>query len=505
MKTVWIFGHQLSIKLKGIQEMDREKDMILLIEAKSRSQWQHYHKQKLVLLFSAMRHFAEELKEKGYQVDYRKCDSFEEGWEEHVKEHHPEEACLHLPADYRMRKKLKKWKKDQDINVDFLEEDALFLTREEEWDTFLPDGEEWKLDPVYRKLRKNFGILMDGSEPAGGKWSFDQDNRKPPKQGLEFKNPKTYRVDSITQKVMGEVEDQYGENIGSLESFQWPVTRRKAREALRHFIQHRLETFGDYQDAMMEEEPFMSHSLISGALNIGLLHPQEVLEKAEKAYRDGDAPLAAVEGFIRQVLGWREYMRGVYLRKMPGYAKVNALDHQLPIPDFYWSADTKMNCIHQSVQSVIEHGYNHHIQRLMVLGNFAALAGIKPSDVSDWFNEVYIDAYDWVVLPNVLGMALYADEGLISTKPYVSSGNYINKMSNYCSSCHYNVKNKTGENACPFNSLYYDYLDRHEEKLSSNSRMKFNYKNLGKLSKNSKKEILERAKEVKELMKKGEL
>ncbi|AZB43109.1 cryptochrome/photolyase family protein [Bacillus sp. FJAT-42376] len=505
MKTVWVFGHQLTMKLKGIQEMDPSKDIILMIEAKSRSRWQDYHKQKLVLLFSAMRHFAEELKEHGYKVDYRKCDSFEDGWKEHADQFKPDEAVLHLPADDKMRTALKKWKKDQKIQVEFLEENALFLTSEADWKNLLPDKEEWKLDPVYRKLRKEFGILMDGDKPEGGKWSFDQENRKPPKEGLEFKKTKAVRPDAITKDVIKEVSEVYGDNIGSLESFHWPVTRKKAEEAFRHFLKHRLQTFGDYQDAMMEEEPFMSHSLISSALNIGLLDPLDILEKAEKAYRDGDAPLASVEGLIRQILGWREYMRGVYLRKMPGYAKVNALRHQLPIPDFFWTAETKMNCVHQAVKSVIEHGYSHHIQRLMVLGNFAALAGIKPSDVSDWFNEAYIDAYDWVVLPNVLGMALYADDGLISTKPYVSSGNYINKMSNYCSSCFYQVKNKTGDKACPFNSLYYDYLDRHEKKLSSNSRMKFNYKNLGKLSKDSRKEILERAKEVKELMKKGEL
>ncbi|MGD7008698.1 cryptochrome/photolyase family protein [Metabacillus sp. 84] len=505
MKTIWIFGHQLTPEMEGIKQMNPEEDIILMIEADSRSQWQNYHKQKLVLLFSAMRHFAEELRDKGYKVDYRESESFEKGWEEHKSQHEPDEVIVHLPADHRMRKILKKWKNDQKTDVAFLEEEALFLTKEKDWDSLLDREKEWRLDPIYRELRKRFNVLMDGDNPEGGKWSYDQENRKPPKKGLNFKKPKSTRQDQITKDVIRKVEDTYKDHFGTLDGFDWPVTRKKAEEVFEHFVKYRLKTFGDYQDAMLEDDPFMSHSLISGSLNIGLLQPMKVIERAEKAFRDGDAPLAAVEGFIRQVLGWREYMRAVYLKKMPGYEKGNALRHQLPLPEFYWDGETNMNCVHQSVKSIQNNGYSHHIQRLMVLGNFANLAGIKPKQVSDWFNEVYIDAYDWVVLPNVLGMALYADDGLISTKPYVSSGNYINKMSDYCGSCRYSVKKKSGEDACPFNSLYYDFLSRHEEKLSGNMRMKFNYKNLGKLDEEEKEQILNRARDVKKMMKKGEL
>ncbi|GEM01374.1 deoxyribodipyrimidine photolyase-related protein [Halolactibacillus halophilus] len=507
MKTLWLFGNQLSTSLKGLSQINQTTDQVLLIEAKSRAVWKDYHKKKLVLIFSAMRHFARELRALGYQVDYREVDSFQEGWDAHVKDYQPAEVILHLPTDQSMRQLLRKWKarqEEQGRHVTTLEA-SLFITKEADWEVLLPGNKAWKLDNVYRHLRKKFSILMDGNQPIGGKWSYDSENRKPPKKGLQFVEPLLFLPDEQTRAVIAKVDQTFPMNPGTTQNFTLPVTRKQAQEAAEHFIQMRLATFGDYQDAMIEGDPYMSHSLISSALNIGLLDPLEMIHQAEQAYHDGLAPLAAVEGFIRQILGWREYVRGVYLLKMPEYKDVNFLKHKRPLPRLYWDGETKMNCLHQTVTEVIEYGYSHHIQRLMVLGNFANLAQINPQDVSEWFNTMYTDAHDWVVLPNVLGMALYADGGLMSTKPYVSSGQYINKMSNYCKGCYFNVKEKTGERACPFNSLYWDYLMVHEDVLASNPRMKMMYRLLEKKSAEEKAELKNQARLHLERLEQGQL
>ncbi|WP_203364047.1 cryptochrome/photolyase family protein [Bacillus sp. REN10] len=499
MATWWLFGHQLSTDLEGFQQIEKEKDIILMIEARSRSVWHQYHKKKLVLIFSAMRHFAAELRSQGYQVDYYKVESFDEGWKQHMSKHHPIHLRLHLPTDFRLRKKLEKWlmkTSEQGVEIKVFTEDSLFLVPEKQWEQLLPSRAQWKLDPIYRQLRKEHGILMDGIHPAGGKWSYDAENRKPPKKGLRFIPPLFIEADDMTKQVIAEVEQEYSTHFGSTEDFAYLVTRQQAYETLSYFIEFRLPTFGDYQDAMLLEDPFMSHSLLAAAMNIGLLHPLEVIHKAEHAYRAGLAPLASVEGFIRQILGWREYIRGVYLRLMPEYAKVNELEHTNPLPSFYWDADTKMNCLATVVSEVHQHAYSHHIQRLMVLGNFANLARVNPQQVVDWFNQVYIDAHDWVVLPNVLGMALYADGGKMSTKPYISSGQYIKRMSNYCKQCVFDPAKRSGDNACPFTILFWDYLDDHQEKLSTHPRMAMMYKNLKRIDEEEKKQIKQQAQQL---------
>lgn len=481
MRTLWVLGHQLSCDLQGFKQVDREKDWIVMIEATSRATWATYHKKKLVLIFSAMRHFAKQLEEAGYQVDYRQAPSFDEGLQVHIQEKNIRTLLYHEPSDFRMRQLIRTWRTQQSIETIAFEEDS-FIVSEDEWKTLLPEQKEWKLDTIYRLLRKKHGILMEQGKPIGGKWSYDQQNRKPPKKGLHFVEARFFEPDSITKQVIEEVNEHFKNHPGTTDDFYLPVTKEEAEEALEHFITSRLATFGDYQDAMLEGNPYMSHSLISSAINIHLLQPMDVIRRAEEAYHAGLAPLAAVEGFIRQILGWREYIRGVYLRSMPHYKEVNYFEHTRPLPSFFWDAHTDMNCIKQTVQEVLDYGYNHHIQRLMVIGNFANLAGLKPQAVADWFNMMYTDAHDWVVLPNVLGMALYADGGKMSTKPYISSGKYIQKMSNYCQNCVYQVNEKVGEHACPYNALYWDFLMRHESQLRTNPRMRLMYNIFEKMS-----------------------
>ncbi len=484
MKTLWILGNQLSTTFQGFHVIDKSKDRILLIEATSRSMWKPYHKKKLVLIFSAMRHFRDELISQGYLVDYRVADSFQEALRNYMLDFNTQELILHEPADFNMRKLLREWSNMQiksGILVTFLEE-SFFLVKEKEWDSLLPPNKSWKLESVYQQLRRKFSILMDGEKPVGGKWSYDQENRKPPKQGLSFEDPLFFEPDEITQEVISLVNEKYPNNPGNTDKFNCPVNQQQALETLDHFLATRLPTFGDYQDAMIENNPYMSHSLISSAMNIGLLDPLDVIRKSEEIYRKGLASLSSTEGFIRQILGWREYIRGIYLRKMPDYYHVNTFKHERPLPALYWGGKTKMNCLSQTVTEVLTNGYNHHIQRLMILGNFANLVGIMPQEVADWFNAMYTDAHDWVVLPNVLGMALFADGGIMSTKPYVSTGQYINKMSNYCKNCYYKVTEKFGEKACPFNALYWNFLMEHQETLKKNPRMSMMYKILDKMT-----------------------
>ncbi len=505
-RTVWLFGHQLSMKMPALVTMDRGRDTILIVKAASRAGWLAYHKQKIAFVYAAMAHFVEELRSDGYRVDYRTAETFDAGWTAHVAEWNPSEVCIHVPTEDRFRRMVLRWAaEDRPQNVKLFEESALFLVGESEWETLLPDGQQWRLDGVYRLLRQRFSILMDGKKPEGGKWNYDQDNRKPPKKGLQFEPALFFPPDECTKQVIEDVEQSFSDCPGRLDSFAWPVTRQQAAALLDHFLEHRLPTFGEYQDAMMTGNLFMSHSLLSAVINVGLLDPLEVIRKAEHAYREAKAPLAAVEGFIRQILGWREYVRGVYLRSMPEYAQLNALGHTNPLPSFYWTGETKMNCMHQVVTEVIQYSYSHHIQRLMVLGNFANLAGIRPQEVSDWFNQMYVDAYDWVVLPNVLGMALYADGGKMSSKPYISSGLYIDKMSDYCDGCAYDVRKRTGENACPFHSLYWHFIHRHQEKLSRNARMGQVVSAWKRMEEPTQAELLEQAEYVLDKLAGGEL
>jgi deoxyribodipyrimidine photolyase-related protein len=330
---------------------------------------------------------------------------------------------------------------------------------------------------------------MDGNEPVGGQWNYDVENRKPPKGLLSIPKPYTNDTDDITRDVIELVAKIFPNHFGDLEPFYFAVRREQALLLLKLFIQQRLSHFGDYQDAMIEGEPWMYHSHISVYLNCGLLLPLECVKAAEDAYHQDKAPLNAVEGFIRQIIGWREYVRGIYWLKMPEYVEANFFNATRKLPDFYWTANTKMNCLHQCVSETKENAYAHHIQRLMVLGNFALLAGIDPSQVNEWFLIVYADAYEWAELPNVSGMILFADGGYLASKPYAASGSYIKKMSNYCKNCSYKVTNKNGPDACPFNYLYWDFLARNREKLQPNHRIGMMYKTYDRMDSDKQKTI----------------
>ena len=345
------------------------------------------------------------------------------------------------------------------------------------------------MEYFYREMRKKYSILMDGDQPIGGKWNFDLENRKPPNPNFDIPETFSSEPDAVTLDVMQLVEDKFSDHMGVLSDFHFAINAAQAKIALKQFIDERLKYFGDFQDAMIQGKPWMYHSHVGLYLNCGLLSPLECIQAAEQAYHDSHAPLNAVEGFIRQILGWREFVRGIYWNEMPDYASLNFFEAERDLPAFYWDADTKMNCMHQSVKETSQNAYAHHIQRLMVLGNFALLTGIDPVQVNAWFLSVYADAFEWVELPNVSGMALFADGGYLASKPYAAGGGYINKMSNYCKSCSYSVTKKSGPDACPFNYLYWDFLERNRNKLGNNHRIGMMYKVYDRMSEEKKEMI----------------
>ena len=441
-----------------------------------------------------MRHFAENLKQQGYRVDYITLDdpkntgSFQGEVERALERHRIQQIVMTHPGEYRVLTDINSWESHFDISVE-IRPDNRFLSTPEDFADWAKGRKQLRMEYFYREMRKQYGLLMEGSEPIGGQWNYDAENRKPPKQGLNISKPYTNDTDEITRDVMALVAERFPNHFGELEAFYFAVTRDQALHVLKLFIEQRLNYFGDYQDAMIEGEPWMYHSHISFYLNCGLLLPLECVRAAEEAYHQGKAPLNAVEGFIRQIIGWREYVRGIYWLKMPEYVEANFFEATRNLPDFYWTADTNMNCLRQCVLETKENAYAHHIQRLMVLGNFALLAGIDPKQVNEWFLIVYADAYEWVELPNVSGMILFADGGYLASKPYAAGGSYINKMSNYCKNCRYKVTKKNGPDACPFNYLYWDFLARNREKLQTNHRIGMMYKTYDRMDEDKKQMI----------------
>jgi deoxyribodipyrimidine photolyase-related protein len=355
-------------------------------------------------------------------------------------------------------------------------EDDRFLASHARFGTWAEGRRELRMEWFYREMRRRTGLLMEDGKPVGGKWNYDHENRKPPKEGLEMPGPLRFEPDATTREVLDMVRARFGNRYGMLDGFWFAVTRDQALEALSHFVLKSLRNYGDYQDAMVLGQPFMFHALLSPYINAGLLGWREVCEAAEAACREGAVPLNAAEGFIRQIIGWREFVRGVYFREGPGYTERNALGHDRDLPEFYWTGETDMACVAEVVRTTMAEAYAHHIQRLMVTGNFALLAGLHPHQVHEWYLIVYADAYEWVESPNVIGMSQFADGGVVGSKPYVSSGNYINRMSDYCGHCAYSVAQKTGPEACPFNLLYWHFLDRHRARFAPNPRMATMYR-----------------------------
>jgi len=493
-----ILGDQLSKSLTSIKAIDKANDIILMAELQTEATYVKHHPQKIAFIFSAMRHFCSELQGQGYQVMYIDYEhTFNQGnFLDQVKWMMKEETIsqIHItePGEYRLLSHIKTWQDQLSIPV-HIHGDDRFIASHQDFKTWAKGKKSWVMEYFYRSLRKKTGLLMQDSKPFGGKWNFDHDNRKKWKKNLAFPKPLTFEQDDITQNVLELVQKHFSEHPGALSDFNFAVTRKGALKALDFFIKHLLPSFGDHQDIMQIEEPFLYHSLLSGYINIGLLDPLEVCQKAEVAFNENHAPINAVEGFIRQILGWREFIRGIYWHFMPEYKLKSKQTHPYPLPNFFWNAQTNMRCLQESIGQTLEHAYAHHIQRLMVIGNFATLTNLDVEAVCNWYLSVYWDAFEWVELPNTQGMALHADGGIVGTKPYISTGNYINRMSNYCQNCTYNVTSKIGADACPFNYLYWNYLIKHEKSLKTNHRMGFAYKNLDRLDDETKNTLKKQA------------
>jgi deoxyribodipyrimidine photolyase-related protein len=488
MHTLWILGDQLSHRWPGwlkSEGLNQTNTRLLFIESAAKIRSRPWHKHKLILVLSAMRHFAQALRDAGWQVDYRHAATFEAGLREHIADHSPKRIVVMRPNTWqgldfvRRMGNVELGMRNENHSPFHILDSRFFLAQPDDLGT----ARSPVMETFYRKMRRRTGYLMDGDQPAGGKWNFDEDNRQPPKKEwrvpngergighsqLPIPNLPEFAPDATTREVIAEVA-QVQTAWGALDGFALPVTREDALAFFNDFIAQRLPNFGPYEDAMVSGQPTLFHSVLSPLLNIGLLERDELCAAAEQAYREGRAPLNSVEGFIRQLIGWREFVYACYWREMPNLREMNALKATRPLPKFYWDTNTDMACLRECVQGVWERGYTHHIQRLMVLCNFALIAGISPQEINEWFFATYVDAYDWVVTPNVVGMGTFGDGGIVGTKPYAASANYIHKMSTYCEGCRYDPKQRTGEDACPFNALYWDFIARNADVLGANPR-----------------------------------
>jgi deoxyribodipyrimidine photolyase-related protein len=494
-----ILADQISESISSLQGIDVQNDTVLMCELMEEASYVKHHPKKIAFLFSAMRHFATALIKNGYKVRYIKLDdkgntqSFTGEIKRAVEELKPETIIVAEPGEYRVLKMMQSWHSLFGVPVMILP-DSRFLARHEEFENWAGQKKQLRMEFFYRVMRKKYAILIDSDGgPIGGEWNYDKQNRKPPKAGLKSPRRISHKKSAITNEVLQLVRERFSDHFGTLEPFHYAVTRDQAIMELDHFIDYVLPGFGEYQDAMVVGEPFLYHSLISTYLNAGLLLALEICQKAEAAFHAGKAPLNAVEGFIRQILGWREYIRGIYWKFMPDYGERNGLKAIRPLPSFYWTAETAMFCMSESIGHTRDHAYSHHIQRLMITGNFALLAGLDVKAVQEWYLAVYSDAYEWVEMPNTLGMALFGDGGVVASKPYAASGKYIQRMSNYCTKCQYDPEQMTGERACPFNALYWDFLARHEDSFRGNQRMPFAYSTWDKFSDEKKAGIREQA------------
>ncbi len=472
MRTVWVMGDQLNRSIGALAEADPSDTRVLLVESKSMLTGRRYHRQRLHLVLSAMRRFAGDLEDAGFDVDYRQSRNFAAGLDAHRTSRKPSEVVATEPNSRTVRALLAR------LGVTLVRSDQ-FLCHPHEFREWADDARGLKLENFYRWQRRRLGLLMDDNQPAGGRWNFDHDNREPPPaDGGDWSNPVSSELTADDRALVDELP---ATAIGNGPIGIWATSRRGALARLRHFVDRVLPGFGPHEDAMLEGNWHLAHSLLSPYLNLGLLLPGEVCEAVEAAYRNRDVPINSAEGMIRQVAGWREYVWGIYWH-WPELERANALDHRRKLPPFFTGdARTEMRCLQTALDGLDERAYVHHIQRLMVLSNFANLYGIRPAAVKTWMRERYIDGADWVMEPNVMGMALWADGGRMATKPYVSGGAYIRKMSDYCKGCRFEPAKRTGDTACPFSSLYWDFLARHRDQLADNHRLARQYSTLGKL------------------------
>ncbi len=497
---VLVLGDQLDEQSSALTDFDPQSDRIWMAEVDAESTHVPSSKQRTTLFLSAMRHFAERLRDKGWPVVYRLLDdeqnagSLAEELALAIRQYRPSQLVMTAPGDWRVWQQLRATAAQHGVPFDIRDDDHFYCTVRE-FKAHAEGKKQIRLEYFYRELRRKHQILMDGKLPIGGQWNFDADNRGSfGKAGPgALPAPTRFEPNATTLAVMALVNQRFAQHPGSLEHFGWPVTRDQALQVLADFVQYRLPHFGQYQDAMWEGEVWLYHSHVSSSLNLKLLRPREVIAAAETAYHQGLAPLPAVEGFVRQVLGWREYVRGIYWTEMPGYLEQNAMQAQADLPGFFWTADTDMACLRDAIGQTLKQGYAHHIQRLMVTGLYALLFGVHPKQVHEWYLSVYVDAVEWVELPNTLGMSQFADGGLMASKPYVASGKYIDRMSNHCKGCRYNPAVATGATACPFTTLYWDYLSQHADTLAKNPRMLMQLKNLNRLSASQRADIAQQA------------
>ena len=486
---VLILGDQLDRDSAALDDFDPARDAVWMAEVEQEATYLKQHKLRIAYFFACMRHFRDDLRGRGCEVHYHgqtadrfedRGRSFREVLRKDVKKYNPDRLVVVRPGDWRVLDDLTEEAEALGLPLE-VREDRHFLCSGGDFDVWADSRAGGLLmESFYRHMRAKTGVLMDGDEPVGGQWNLDYDNRESfPKSGPDSPPaPHRFTPDETTEEVIALVAARYADHPGSLDHFVLPVDRSQALAMLRDFVARQLPKFGTYEDAMWTGEDFLYHSRLSAALNLKLISPRDCLERAVAAYDAGDAPLNSVEGFVRQILGWREFVRGVYWRFMPDYADRNGLDARATLPDFYWTGETEMRCVAEAMSSVLAHGYTHHIQRLMVLGNLALNLGVHPYRFHEWHVEMYLDSVDWASLPNTLGMSQHGDGGVVGTKPYCASGNYISKMSNFCKRCRFDPKKSTGEDACPQTVFYWDFLDRHGSRFEGNQRMKFQVANL---------------------------
>jgi deoxyribodipyrimidine photolyase-related protein len=491
-RLVLVLGDQLTPDLSALREADRARDVVVMAEVRGEAGRPKHHPKKIALIFAAMRKFAARLEADGWTVAYARltdphnAQSIDGELLRRAQDHDAKELICTTPGDWRLIQLLD----DLPLKVTRLP-DSRFISTQEEFESWAEGRKELRMEFFYREMRRKTGILMnDDGKPEGGKWNYDHDNREPAAHDLFQPKIPRFQPDAVTQEVLELVGSEFSDHFGDLDGFAFPTTHEDAARAADDFIANRLPRFGPYQDAMLTGEAYLYHSVLSPALNIGLLDPLDLCRRAEAAYRDGQVPLNSAEGFIRQILGWREFVRGIYMMDGPGYTSRNALRHHRDLPWLYWGGETDMACLSEAVRQTRENAYAHHIQRLMVTGNFALLIGVDPQQVQEWYLSVYADAFEWVEAPNTLGMSQFADGGMLASKPYVSSGNYIDKMSDYCDGCTYDVRQKTGAGACPFNLLYWWFLDRHRQRFEKNHRMRTIYATWQRMDAEKRRQIL---------------
>jgi deoxyribodipyrimidine photolyase-related protein len=481
-----ILGDQLTPNIATLRNGNAAEDTILMAEVHEEATYVAHHQRKIAFCLSAMRHFAKALQSDGWQVRYTQLDDADNSGsivgeiERATRKGSFTDILITEPGEHRLLSAIQKLQKKKKVSLQILEDDR-FICSHERFQNWAAGKKQLRMENFYREMRVETDLLMRDGKPEGGKWNYDHANRKPAKGDLSFPAPARFKPDKITRDVLQLVAEKFGDHIGQLDDFWFAVTEKQAQKALDQFIEHALPNFGDYQDALLTDEKFLFHSVLSVYINAGLLDPLTICQRVEKAFLKEKVPLNAAEGFIRQIIGWREYVRGIYWLKMPDYVGVNFFGHKRDLPKFYWTADTDMACMKAALTQTIEEAYAHHIQRLMVTGNFAMLIGADPQQVHQWYLEVYADAYEWVELPNTIGMSQFADGGLLASKPYAAGGNYINKMSDYCKGCRYKVREKTGADACPLNYLYWNFLIDNRDKLQGNHRLAPIYRTLQKM------------------------